>query len=742
MLRRIVFVALLASLLAALTPAAAQDAPPVLPLDLVNDLPAVTPLPNPAALTTAFGPWDWAAFMADFWEEAPPDPLAVALPPTYQGDLPAAPFNLADVRFADEVAFTPAQQALLAQNGFVVVPGGLMRFEEAYQWDETWETETGHSYWVTTDALLHTLHIVFDNLLAFVEREELVRRVSNVTFAAQGAAAGQFAAAEAAGLGEAAQAAQVYYAVALGLLDTEAYGDSVPVDVKAIADPIIGAALAAEGRLDVPFLPDYEEDFSQYQPRGRYAGNPAHEAYFRAMMWLGRITFLARDDASLRAGLLALRALVNSDAYADWQMVSDTLGFLIGPGDNLGPTELLPLARDIFGADLALDAIADDALLAQFRDAVMALPGPRIANVIRPMETQADELDDATRGFRVFGQRFTFDGYAMQQLIYPEVGAAGSERILPSALDIAAVFGSDTAYDLLRQRGDTAYENYDTNLAALRQEVGAVSAEDWLQTTYGGWMLALQPLWNRDADVYPPLLNTDAWRLRDLHAGLASWTELKHDTLLYTAQPMGGLGGGGEYIMTTHSLVEPNPLVFARVAVVATLTRQAMEAGQMGMITADPNTPSGVGMLQSALKSLAYLSARLTEMARKELWGEPLSDDEQLFLKYQLGSSLMGIRYTAEFSLEDPPELAALVADIASNPDAGLVLQVGTGYVDYIYVITDSPDGLQLTRGAVYSFYEFTQPIDNRLTDQAWWDMLAGGKTPPRPAWVGPFYAE
>lgn len=743
MYQRIVITALLALLLVAVAPAAAQDAPPTLPLDRANGLPAVTPLPNPDALSTAFGPWDWDAMLANLYGDPLPDPLAVTLPPAYQGDLPAAPFDLSAVRFADEVALTPAQRALLAQNGFVVVPGGRARFEEAYLWDESWQTETGHSYWVTTDALLNALHLVFDNLLAFVEREELVRRVSVVTHAAQGAAAGQMADAAAAGLGDAARAAQAYYAVALGLLDAEAYSGAVPADVKAIADPLISAALAAEGRLAVPFLPGgYQEDFSQYRPRGRYAGSPAHEAYFRAMMWLGRTTFLARDDAALRAGLLALRALVNSDAYADWQMVSDTLGFLVGPGDNLGPAELLPLAQDIFGADLPLAALADDALLAQLREQIALLPGPRISNVVRPIGTQAEQLDDATRGFRVFGQRFTFDGYAMQQLIYPEVGTVGHERVLPSALDVAAVFGSDAAYDLLRQRGDTAYENYDANLAALRAEVDATHAEDWLQTVYGGWMLALQPLWNRDAAAYPPLLNSDAWLLRDLHAGLASWTELKRDTLLYTAQPMGGLGGGGEFVLSTHSMVEPNPLVFARVAVVATLTYQALEAGQVGLVTDGSGAPSGVGMLQSALRSLTWLSANLAEMARKELWGEPLSDADELFLKYQLGSALLGIRHQAEFALANPPELAALVADVASNPDAGVALQVGTGYVDDIYVVTGSPTGLQLTRGAVYSFYEFTQPIDDRLTDQTWWALLANGAAPPRPAWASVFYAE
>ena len=62
--------------------------------------------------------------------------------------------------------------------------------------------------------------------------------------------------------------------------------------------------------------------------------------------------------------------------------------------------------------------------------------------MVRPLGTQVDELDDATRGFRLFGQRFTLDAYVMQRLIYPYVGVAGSERTLPSGLDVATALGS------------------------------------------------------------------------------------------------------------------------------------------------------------------------------------------------------------------------------------------------------------------------------------------------------------
>jgi hypothetical protein len=331
----------------------------------------------------------------------------------------------------------------------------------------------------------------------------------------------------------------------------------------------------------------------------------------------------------------------------------------------------------------------------------------------------------------------------MQRLIYPYVGEAGSERMLPAGLDVAAALGSDAAHALLVEQGETEFSNYEANLSELRQEVNQIGGADWLENVYGGWLMALQPLWNRGDEPYPALMNTEAWQLRDSQAGLGSWAELKHATVLYTAQPMGGLGGGGEFVADTTNYVEPNPLVFSRIAIVAASVAQGLDSRDLVRDEdSSGDLPRGIPLLRDAFFELAVLSARLAEMANKHLWGMPLTDDEQIFLKYHFGGALWQVRYLAELPLADPPRMAAVVTDVASNPDAGTVLQVGTGYVDYIYVITGSPQGLQLSRGAVYSYYEFVNEIDNRLTDEIWREMVREGNLPPRPAWISSFFSE
>ncbi|HRF96319.1 MAG TPA: DUF3160 domain-containing protein, partial [Aggregatilineales bacterium] len=105
------------------------------------------------------------------------------------------------------------------------------------------------------------------------------------------------------------------------------------------------------------------------------------------------------------------------------------------------------LAETTFGAGIPTDALMDATLLHSFRDQIFALPAPQISNVQTDPQNipSAEELPDLTRGFRFFGQRFTFDAYVLQNLVNPYVkeNAEGLVRPLPSSLDMASALGSD-----------------------------------------------------------------------------------------------------------------------------------------------------------------------------------------------------------------------------------------------------------------------------------------------------------
>jgi hypothetical protein len=94
--------------------------------------------------------------------------------------------------------------------------------------------------------------------------------------------------------------------------------------------------------------------------------------------------------------------------------------------------------------------------------------------------------------------------------------------------------------------------------------------------------------------------------------------------------------------------------------------------------------------------------------------------------------------------VNDKGKETTMVADVHTDTnDPQQVLEEGVGYVDLAVVAYKVPDGRIIAgAGPVFSYYEFKQPINNRLTDEQWKDMLQKGQTPNRPVWTTSFISE
>src|SRR5665647_599233 len=146
---------------------------------------------------------------------------------------------------------------------------------------------------------------------------------------------------------------------------------------------------------------------------------------------------------------------------------------------------------------------------------------------------------------------------------------------MPSALDLAAVFGSGFAYRTLQKAGETTYANYDSQLAKLRKAVAARPAADWGSTVYDAWLYSLEPMFVSHGTAFPDFMRTQLWAAKDQQAGLGSYAELKHDTVLYTKQFVAE-GAGPENVPARRNWVEPDPVAFGRLVSVAGLLREGL----------------------------------------------------------------------------------------------------------------------------------------------------------------------
>lgn len=76
----------------------------------------------------------------------------------------------------------------------------------------------------------------------------------------------------------------------------------------------------------------------------------------------------------------------------------------------------------------------------------------------------------------------------------------------------------------------------------------------------------------------------------------------------------------------------------------------------------------------------------------------------------------------------------AVVANVHSAENSALEVAVGRPLA--LYAVVPHGGALVLTRGAAFSYYEFTHPSAGRMTDEAWQRLRQSPAAPPPPDWM------
>ncbi|NLI92429.1 MAG: DUF3160 domain-containing protein [Peptococcaceae bacterium] len=367
---------------------------------------------------------------------------------------------------------------------------------------------------------------------------------------------------------------------------------------------------------------------------------------------------------------------------------------------------------------------------AAFVAGLKKLEPPQINSIPIFDETIQSDRDKEIKGFRFMGQRFTLDASVFQRLVYREVkeNKEGQRRLLPKGLDIPAAMGSGEAYKILEAMGETGYGNYPQNMRKMQEAISGLNTKTWTQNLYWSWLYTLSPLTKAKGEGYPAFMQNDAWTRKQLETYLGSWTELKHDTILYAKQVYAEAGGGMQEI-DDRGYVEPNPEVYARLAALTGMTIEGLDSRKL----LKEND-------RACLRLMEDLAKKLQAISQKELMNQSLSNEEYDLIR-GFGANLehfwleamrdKGIDHQSAI-MENP---ASLIADVATDPN-GLVLEEGTGFVSTIYAVVPIEGKLRIAKGAVYSYYEFTNPSQNRLTDQKWKEQLETNQAPAQPSWT------
>jgi hypothetical protein len=622
----------------------------------------------------------------------------------------------------------------------------------------------GEPLFISTDLALHSAHLLFDYSLRAVESEHLFDQAKRLTEALLEASKFQDARSADAG-----PSVTGYLAVAAKLLDPNA---EIPANVSEGVNKELALIAEHKGGAYSHVL-DNVEDFSQYVPRGHYTRNEDFARYFRAMMWYGRRMFRVeetRPDSGpppasmdhwtdehrrrevqmmLKLTWMLYDAKIGDESAIDvWQRLYVPTVLFAGKTEDLTPEQVKSLAENQWKqlpppAEIARLSAAE---LDRFAQSAAVLSRPKI-----------DSSGMGRKGFCLMAQRFTPDSYITQTLVtdgsrpFGDVGHPlvyeghrdprpftwGSNRYLkpperrfmPRGLDVMAVLGSQEALKILTADGDTEYGGYVKLVAQLTREVSQLRQDRRDESVYYAWLDVLTALIPTPQEsAVPEVFRSAAWTRKELMTGLASWTELRHDTILYVKQSYTPKPRSGPPA-PAPVYVEPYPEVFARAGQLVARLRDRLQT--LGVMPA---------ALAENYDDYIKLMGELEQAAHEELAGRPLTPKAMASLRYS-PARLKGVTRLpgplAEKLLGKADSEMAVIADVHTDANAGQVLEEAVGRPMLLTVTLPSSDGPVSFQGAAFSYYEFKQPLNDRLTDESWQGRLSSPATRPKlPDWL------
>ncbi|MBP8718542.1 MAG: DUF3160 domain-containing protein [Candidatus Atribacteria bacterium] len=788
--------------------------------------------------------------------------------------------------FSKKMPLEPRALEWLAKNAFVVIPTPLAIAEQEIYLESSQEVANPQDdfvayyellknidlpIFITSDSLLHYYHLFFDSTLMRLERDLFYEDMWVISQELLEAALKDYEKLEG-DLKEAAWRNIAYLSVALELLKPEKsqiiseetlkeeycppemepeycemiiagvkdiYGEKAsyqyfseaegkryqfetPEVVQELVQAEINLIDAHQGWEYSPLF-IYQEDYSQYIPRGHYTKAKKLKNYFKALMWYGRMTALIEGSPSLSAGesacsggiggiiseydariqtlqafLLAEKFISSQNIQERWNRIYSITSFMVGFSDDLGPWEYGEVLQQVFTKEKG--KFSAERLTEKYKElkeiignypynpkiysglgaCELLLPCPPLSEKDRQaLKIQAKELLSQTKGFRLMGQKFTLDSWLFSEIVSPYSGEYNGPKLplpteekpftfswdddyeefrnnrpftwvktevvacpppaerevrgFPRGLDLMALLGSERALEILENSGDTQYSDYEKIFSPLKNQIDSFKPEDWFSNLYLNWLYVLQSLHGEFGEGYPTFMQTTAWQDKELNTTLASWAELRHDTILYVKQSYTMAEKGGIFKEPpVVGYVEPVPEFYARLL---NLTRMTLEGFQELI----PQQELEELMVEAGLNRFVDILTRLLAITQQELANQELGERDYDFIE-NFGSISANLIESISGGEVSPEALkTVLIADVHTEGNTKKVLEEGVGYLKTAVIAYKLPQGnIILGVGPVFSYYEFKQPMDERLTDEAWREILSSNP-PDEPDWIRSF---
>lgn len=588
--------------------------------------------------------------------------------------------------------------------------GFFIDYEKYQQPFSIYETNQymGSNNFVTTDSIVHLYHIIYLGMMEDMEQNALKQKLMALSKNCLDNALSDYKEAK----GEEKDVLMrnaALFLCALDLLEAE-YDGEVPSEVRDLADKEL-ENIKAEGNA-VSNITGNDIDYSQFKVRGNYTKNENLKKYFRVnMLYSQELVKLENPDKTInldavKQAMLISRAMLKDEtSFKLWQDIYKPISFLVENTEDTTPIDIYKSISKLT-KDNSVEAILEKNVVNAVADDIANKEDPKI----KP---------DSGKVFAFLPQRAVVDNTWLQNLVDTD---PKSKRPVVSGVDLMALLGNSLAERLtLTSEDNLKWDKFKEKYEETKAMVDARTDKEEKANIYRTWLWVLKAFNNEYGEGYPDFMRSEKWQYKDLNTALASWAQLKHDTILYAKQ-FGAECGGDEPTDLRH-YVEPNVNLYRRVKYLVGLTMDADE--KYSLLNNEQ---------KARLKDFDDMLEFLIKVSLEELKDETTSDEDNERLKV-IGGEMENIFIAfnkddsgEEFEIPPVDRDTANVADIqrigsnvVDKPE-GSFLEVGSGRFSTIYVVYRLNGKYYLGSGSVMNYYEFYS--ENRLDNNEFKEML------------------
>jgi hypothetical protein len=439
-------------------------------------------------------------------------------------------------------------------------------------------------------------------------------------------------------------------------------------------------------------------------------------------------------DALLLAHIMATPDINGRRPLEDWQRLMEITSFYVGLPDDIS----YPEWRDFIVKVVRTEKFAPgEALSPDFHKKIEA----RLRELKPPATalTRGEQVDIGKINFRIFGQRFTFDAWILSHLTAKKPDDTPPLPSTPSALFVPAAMGNPRARSFtprfLRQEmpgiSSAQMDLFDAKFQRVSGTLAKVDEAAWFSSIGWVWLKLLGTLNASYSGGYPLYMQSWLFPIKQLQTFLGSYTELKHDTILYAKQSYAELGDGeeeGKPPPVPKGFVEPNLAFWQTLQRLVTYTATGFRKYNLFPLELEK-----YGRIQRFNRQVEFY----TSMAVKELRGQPLTEEEYEKIRTK---QLSYMADPFEWSSGEMKDLrSGLIADVHTDLFKEQVLYEATGEPYIMLALVGNEGRTRLTIGVAFNHYELTGPLTTRYTDADWRARVYDPpqKLPPKNFWYG-----